>query len=77
MTGRCKYPDCRKPAAATWALVPLCGDHREAIRAEAEAYYRGRLEYAERSDYLAISRMIPWSRINMGEVMPDGTIRRH
>lgn len=74
----CKYPDCDKRARKTWALVPLCDEHYEAIRSETAWYYKGTTNatYADRTEYMKIAKLIPWSRINMGEVLPDGSIRR-
>ncbi|WP_019536566.1 hypothetical protein [Paenibacillus ginsengihumi] len=74
----CKYPSCTRKATSTFALVPLCGDHYDDIHAETIRYYRvtTKMQYAEREHYLKIAKLIPWSRINMGEVLPDGSVRR-
>ncbi len=39
----CRYPDCRTVATASWRLVPVCDEHREAVRAETVRYYAGKL----------------------------------
>lgn len=75
---RCKYPQCRKRSEKTWALVPLCDDHHEIIKKETADYYKSYsgFRYHHRVEYLKIAKIIPWSRVNMGEVMPSGKIRR-
>ncbi|CAM3879009.1 hypothetical protein COLU111180_12170 [Cohnella lubricantis] len=75
----CKYPGCPKRARKTWALVPLCDDHHEVIRAETQRYYNGSVnaKYNLRLEYLKIAKLIPWSRLKMGEVLPDGSLRGH
>lgn len=58
----CQYPGCNQAAAQSWALVPLCAEHQEAIRAETVKYYSRRITYHGRQYYMGIMPMIPWSR---------------
>lgn len=60
--GDCQYPDCKAAATETWALVPLCEHHREAVRAETAQYYNRRITYHMRHFYMGIMPLIPWSR---------------
>jgi len=64
---RCKYPGCRVTAKTTWALVPVCTDHKEMIRIEAIRYYRGQGK-SERPHYSKIETMIPWSQLRLGRM---------
>ena len=59
MNLQCNYPDCNLRAAATWALVPLCRDHQEAIRTEVIRYYLTRGTY-RRQTYERIRHLTPW-----------------
>lgn len=74
---RCKYPGCRKRGRKTWALVNLCEEHFGAIRDESRRYYNSlaSVKYSDRVEYLKIARWIPWSRLQLGEVLPDGSVR--
>lgn len=74
----CMYPECRKVAKKTWALVPLCESHHEEIRKETKRYYVGtqQMKYTDRVEFLKIAKLISWSRLSMGEVLPDGSLRR-
>lgn len=61
----CKYPSCHIDATHTWALVPLCQEHYEAIKTETETYYTSSMkghELERRPQYMQISRLIPWSK---------------
>lgn len=60
MTHRCKYPGCQVRAAGTWALVPVCLQHREQLWNEALKYYAKRITAAERVEYRKIKHMTPW-----------------
>ena len=72
---RCKYPDCHRNAAITWALVPLCRMHKSVIEAETARYYANersvRIKYEERTEYLKIAHLIPWSQVSMGKVIEE------
>ncbi|OKP97741.1 hypothetical protein [Paenibacillus sp. P46E] len=61
--GDCRYPDCKAAALQTWALVPLCAEHRELIREETERYYnQQKMPYHDRKHFMQIMPLIPWSR---------------
>lgn len=62
----CKCSDCRSVATHTWALVPLCQEHFEEVKKETELYYKKRIAYAARVNYLSIMYLIPWSRKGWG-----------
>ena len=74
MIERCKYPGCGKRGDKTWALVPLCGDHFETIRAESKKYFAGsqHMKYEDREHYRKIAKLIPWSQEVMGEFQYEG-----
>lgn len=60
----CKYPECRRKAEHTWALVDLCEPHHKALRAETRDYYKpfsGGIPHKKRLIYLRIADQIPWS----------------
>jgi len=57
----CRFPSCARQATTTWALVPLCNEHRRAILDETREYYKGRKPYWGREAYHHISHLIPWS----------------
>lgn len=64
---RCKYPGCKKQANKTWALVGLCNEHYDNIKLETLVHYGHRegafrIPYDERSHYIKIANLIPWSR---------------
>lgn len=40
LTSRRRCRICGQDADHTWALVPVCAKHRDALMAEAEIYYR-------------------------------------
>ncbi|SMF88061.1 hypothetical protein SAMN05661091_4090 [Paenibacillus uliginis N3/975] len=58
----CKFPKCNHAAEGTWALVDLCGEHREAISNETNLYYRKKINQHQRYLYHQISWLISWSR---------------
>lgn len=60
MSEGCKYPACRKPASKSWALIPICESHYEAIRKETEKYYRKIIKNSEREIYNRIKHLTPW-----------------
>lgn len=62
----CKCPNCHSAATHTWALVPLCQEHFEAMKRETELYYKKRIAYAARLTYISIIHLIPWSRKEWG-----------
>lgn len=62
----CKCPDCESEATQTWALVPLCQDHFEAVKKETDLYYRKISAYSARLTYMSIVHLIPWSRKEWG-----------
>jgi hypothetical protein len=64
----CKYPDCSESTYGTWALVPLCKAHFEAIHKETFTYYRlitSKNEKRERPNYTKIAHLIPWSKMRL------------
>ncbi|MOA57031.1 hypothetical protein D3C78_1811290 [compost metagenome] len=67
----CRFPGCTQRSDQTFALVPLCEEHAEAIWAETRDYYSKRLNAAEqymRPLYRRIEMDIPWSRARMGKL---------
>lgn len=61
--GDCRIPGCKEAASQTWALVPLCEDHRKEIAAETQIYYKNQaMTYQSRVRYMKIVPLIPWSR---------------
>ncbi|WP_273128988.1 hypothetical protein [Bacillus weihaiensis] len=34
---KCCYPDCKKTATSTWAVVPLCIGHHKSIEKELDS----------------------------------------
>lgn len=68
---KCHYPHCKKLANRLWALVPLCDQHYEDIRDETKLYYErpgASIKYEERTEYLKIAHLIPWSMVSQGMV---------
>lgn len=76
MQQQCKMPGCGECATTTWALVPLCENDFEKIRAESKRYFAGsqHMKYEDRTEYLKIAELIPWSQVSRGEMNPDGTV---
>jgi hypothetical protein len=69
-TGRCTYPKCMLIATTSWALVPMCEDHRELIADETARHYKGEggsAEAASRPCYMKIAHLIPWSKLMLGK----------
>lgn len=66
---KCKFPGCHKVAGETWAQIPLCYEHRDAISEETIVFYTkkdtNRTEVERRPFYSQISDQIPWSKANM------------
>jgi hypothetical protein len=62
MKGKCQYPGCPAHASKTWALVPLCDGHHEAIRWETERFYFERIKRGEREHYAKIEALTPWGK---------------
>jgi hypothetical protein len=60
MTRGCRYPGCRNHASTTWALVPVCLQHRELIWKETTRFYARRITAEEREHYMKIRHMTPW-----------------
>lgn len=61
----CKYPECRRKAEHTWALVDLCEPHHKALRAETRAFYRtlgGGVSYRKRVIFHKIADQTPWKK---------------
>ncbi|ETK29805.1 hypothetical protein M5W70_09180 [Paenibacillus larvae] len=66
----CEYPGCKKAAQETFALVPLCTEHHEAIKEETRLYYgKHKPKYKEmRPMYCKVARLIPWSQVSQKKV---------
>ncbi|CAH1058801.1 hypothetical protein [Paenibacillus pseudetheri] len=58
----CKMPHCKEAGTHTWALVPVCVEHRRAIKLETKQYYLRNISYQMRTNYMGIMPLIPWSR---------------
>lgn len=65
----CRCPNCNSAATHTWALVPLCQEHFEAVKQETHLYYKKRIAYSARLTYMSISFLIPWSRKEWGHAI--------
>ncbi|QHZ50012.1 hypothetical protein ERICV_05113 [Paenibacillus phage phiERICV] len=67
---KCEYPGCKKAAQETFALVPLCTEHHEAIKEETRLYYGNHSPKYKihRPMYCKIARLIPWSQVSRKEV---------
>ncbi|WP_127580170.1 hypothetical protein [Paenibacillus koleovorans] len=59
----CKVPGCCEWATRTWATVPLCQAHRDAIEREHVKYYWGHITADNRVTYKLIWRYTPWYRL--------------
>ena len=79
MQSKCQYPHCPLKQHGTFALVPLCRGHLQAIWDETHAYYkanRQRNYERDRPEYHKISKLIPWSIAMLGEVDRNGKRRQ-
>jgi hypothetical protein len=62
---KCKYPGCMARGKETWALVPLCDGHHEAIRWETIKFYEGervKTDDGYRPEYKKIAHLTPWRK---------------
>lgn len=67
---RCKFPNCGGVATRTFALVPLCEHHGEAIWKETRRWYARRKkgwDLPTRDLYHEIEELIPWSEYCLTE----------
>lgn len=65
----CNYPGCNRVSSRRWALVPLCESHYTKIQSETNFYYNAtstRMKYSDRTYYLKIAQLIPWSQVSLG-----------
>lgn len=73
---QCKIPECTVLASETWARVPVCMTHRDALRKEALRYYVGSggqgTEAEQRPLYFKITHRIPWSKSMMAVRRSEG-----
>jgi len=74
----CKYPNCRKAACKTYAMVDLCEAHHEKIETETHRFYERGMrnglqadEITSRRYYYRIAPLIKWSKYNMHHVYKD------
>jgi hypothetical protein len=59
---RCEFPGCKQHATTSWALVPLCEEHKDVVRHETMHYYAKNITRDERGSYQQIERLTPWGR---------------
>lgn len=58
----CKVKECTNKANETWALVPICEEHKHKIIIEQRRYYTKYIGAEERTTLNAINHLIPWSK---------------